>query len=315
MKYDKTIIAIDKLSKTFKSKNTPSFTAVDQISFSVQKGERVAFIGPNGAGKSTTLKMLTGILHPSNGKAQVAGFTPWLQRQQLAYRIGIVFGQRSQLWYQLPVKDSFELLAKIYNLPTEQYRQTLEELINTLELKNFINKPVKSLSLGQRMRCEIAASLLHRPSILFLDEPTIGLDITAKALLRDHLKKLAEKEETTIILTSHDMGDIEEICQRVVLINHGKILIDQAINHLKMQLFDTKQITFLTAEESPQLHIQGVVVTEQKPHHLTVQIEPNKTPIDEIIHQALKSLTVKDLSIENPPLESIISHLYSGARL
>ncbi|HEU4619150.1 MAG TPA: ATP-binding cassette domain-containing protein [Gammaproteobacteria bacterium] len=227
------IVDVEGLTKQFSRRRSESFTAVDRICFSITAGERVAFIGPNGAGKSTTLKMLTGLLYPTSGSARVAGFVPWKERRRLAYEIGIVFGQRSQLWYHLRVRDSFELLAKIYGLDAKLYRARAAHVAEVLRIGGLLDAPVKSLSLGQRMRCEIAAALLHRPKILFLDEPTIGLDVTAKALLREHLKHLAEAEDTVILLTSHDMGDIEQICARVILVNHGRLLLDKPLEELR----------------------------------------------------------------------------------
>src|SRR5262249_31130071 len=199
--------------------------AVQGVSFAVGRGERVAFIGPNGAGKSTTLKMLTGILRPTAGHAEVAGLVPWQQRRRLARHIGILFGQRSQLWYHLPVRTSFDLLGRIYGLTRARQAERQERLAHAFAIRDLLDRPVSQLSLGQRLRCEVAASLLHAPAILLLDEPTIGLDVTAKAALRDHLNALSREENTTILLTSHDTGDIERICERVILIDHGRLLL------------------------------------------------------------------------------------------
>jgi ABC-2 type transport system ATP-binding protein len=240
------IVHVQGLTKTFRRSDGRVFTAVDHIDFGIDAGERVAFIGPNGAGKSTTLKMLTGLLYPSSGSARVAGFVPWAERSRLAYEIGIVFGQRSQLWYHLRVRDSFALLGKIYGLDAGTYRARTAELAEVLRIGDLLESPVKSLSLGQRMRCEIAAALLHRPKILFLDEPTIGLDVTAKALLREHLKHLAEAEDTVIVLTSHDTGDIEEICARVILVNHGRVLLDQPLATLRSTLLREQRLPLET---------------------------------------------------------------------
>ena len=304
------IVEINGLSKHFQRKNQPDFKAVDEISMNVDIGERVAFIGPNGAGKSTTLKMLTGILYPTSGEASVAGFTPWQERQQLAYHIGLVFGQRSQLWYHLPVQDSFDLLSKIYDIGHKAYMDTLTHLKRVLDIESLMNKSVSSLSLGQRMRCEIAASLLHKPKILFLDEPTIGLDLTAKAQLREHLKYLAETEETTIMLTSHDTGDIEEICQRVILINHGNILVDTSLEQLKKDFMTRKQIVLTTMEETPELSMTGVETAQQERHRLVIWVDQHKASIDSVIGTALSKYSVQDITIETTPLESIIRDLY-----
>src|SRR5687768_6817732 len=205
----------------FVSPITRSVLAVDRVSFSIEPGERVAFIGPNGAGKSTTLKVLSGILHPDAGSAQVMGLVPWQDRQALGFHIGTVFGQRSQLWYHLPARDTFELLGRVYELDRAEQRRRVAELSEAFELGAHWDKPVSQLSLGERMRAEVAASLLHRPQVLFLDEPTIGLDVTAKAVMRDLLQRQSEQDGSTLLLTSHDTGDIERVCQRVVVIHGG----------------------------------------------------------------------------------------------
>lgn len=288
--------------------------AVKGISFDIAAGQRVAFIGPNGAGKSTTLKMLSGILHPTSGHAEVAGLVPWQARQKLAYHIGLVFGQRSQLWYQLPVRKSFDLLGKIYGVSDADYNAQLAHLTTMFNLGPLIDQPVKSLSLGQRMRCEIAASLLHRPKILFLDEPTIGLDVTTKAELRDHLCRLGEEEGTTIILTSHDTDDIEKICQRVILINHGEKLIDMSLGEMRRTYLRQKQIVLTTGEESPVLQIPGVLNVVSEPHKLSFEIDPAATLVSKIIAAALETLDIHDVSVSDVPLEEVIKHIYAGAR-
>lgn len=207
--------------------------AIHEISFEIKSGERIAFIGPNGAGKSTTIKMLTGILHPSSGHIEVLGMTPWKERHALGYHIGTVFGQRSQLWHHLPPSDTFNLLSKIYEIPAQDYKKRLVELIDLFEIGRLLDKPVRQLSLGERMRCEIVASLLHRPKILFLDEPTIGLDINAKLMIRGLLNKLSSDHGTTLFLTSHDTADIEQVCDRVIVLDHGDIIADSPLSELK----------------------------------------------------------------------------------
>ena len=303
------IVEAKGLTKTFLRARSEPFTAVSGVDFTIDAGERVAFIGPNGAGKSTTLKMLTGLLYPSAGAARVAGFVPWAERRRLAYEIGIVFGQRSQLWYHLRVRDSFDLLAKIYGLDSKLYRARAERITNVLQIEALLDEPVKALSLGQRMRCEIAAALLHGPKVLFLDEPTIGLDVTAKALLREHLKHLAEAEDTAIVLTSHDIGDIEHICARVILVNHGRILLDEPLENLRASFLREKRITIVTEDERPE-PFGAAVVVERGPHRLTLSIDASTCAIDEVVAEALKRLRVRDLTIENAPLEEIIRHLY-----
>ncbi|MDB5477588.1 MAG: natA [Alphaproteobacteria bacterium] len=288
--------------------------AVKDISFSIARGERVAFIGPNGAGKSTTLKMLSGILHPSGGHATVAGLVPWESRQKLAHRIGLVFGQRSQLWYHLPVRQSFALLGKIYGLDDAAYEAQLASLEHSFNLGPLLDQPVKSLSLGQRMRCEIAASLLHQPEILFLDEPTIGLDVTTKAELRDHLRAISNEKGTTIILTSHDTADIEEICDRVVLINHGEKLIDMTLPEMRKLYLRQKQLRFVTAEEHPHIVLPEAAQIKIAPHSLVIDIDPDIVPVAAIIGTVLQNLTVHDVAVSDRALEDVIRHIYTENR-
>jgi len=305
------IVDVKELTKRFRRGKRESVTAVDNIGFTITPGERVAFIGPNGAGKSTTLKMLTGILYPSSGSALVSGYVPWSQRKRLALEIGIVFGQRSQLWYHLKVRDSFDVLAKIYAIEPDTYRARAGHIAEVLRIADLVDRPVKSLSLGQRMRCEIAAALLHRPKVLFLDEPTIGLDVTAKALLREHLKHLAEAEDTVIVLTSHDTGNIEEICHRVILINHGRILLDKPLGDLRSAFLTTKQVTLVTEEEDPAAPSgEGVSVVGRARHRLTLAVDVTKQPVDKVVAAALGQLTVQDMTIENAPLDAVIRDLY-----
>jgi ABC-2 type transport system ATP-binding protein len=217
--------------------------AVDHISFRVEPGERVAFIGPNGAGKSTTLKILAGILHPTSGMVTVAGFVPSRDRQAVGFAIGTVFGQRSQLWYNLAARDTLELLAHVYEIPRDVWRTRLAELTDAFELGPLLDRPVRQLSLGERMRCEIAASLLHAPRVLFLDEPTIGLDVTAKATIRELLQRRSNEDGTTLLLTSHDTGDIEEVCDRVIIIHGGRILLDATVAEMKRRYPRTRHVT------------------------------------------------------------------------
>jgi ABC-2 type transport system ATP-binding protein len=217
--------------------------AVDGISFRVEAGERVAFIGPNGAGKSTTLKILAGILHPTSGLVRVAGLEPARERHALGFAIGTVFGQRSQLWYSLAARDTLELLAHVYEIPRATWRARLAELTDAFDLGPLLDRPVRQLSLGERMRCEIAASLLHAPRVLFLDEPTIGLDVTAKATIRELLQRRSNEDGTTLLLTSHDTGDIEEVCDRVVIIHRGRILMDATVAEMKRRYPRARHVT------------------------------------------------------------------------
>jgi len=221
---------------------TETVQAIDSLSFSIAPGERVAFIGPNGAGKSTTLKVLAGILRPDAGEVRVLGFVPSDERRRLAFHIGTVFGQRSQLWYQLPPRDTFELLGRVYEIDRRQHRRRVEMLTTLFELDALVDTPVRHLSLGERMRCEIAASLLHSPRLLFLDEPTIGLDVSAKAAIRDLLQTESERERVTLLLTSHDTGDIERVCTRVIVITHGRLLWDGPVAALRSAVIGNRAL-------------------------------------------------------------------------
>lgn len=288
--------------------------AIENLNFEIQPGERVAFIGPNGAGKSTTIKMLTGILYPSSGNIEVLGIIPWQDRESLGFKIGTVFGQRTQLWYHLPPSDTFSLLGKIYEMESSDYQKRVKELTDLFDLKPFMNKPVRQLSLGERMRCEIAASLLHRPQILFLDEPTIGLDINAKLMIRDLLNKLSQDHGTTLFLTSHDTADIEQVCDRVIILDHGKIIQDSSIKDLKKTTIKKKILTLLTSDEtSKALQLTGVKTLEMTAHHITYEVDISVIPIDQVIQEAFKITSVKDVTIEDPSMEEIIRELYHGA--
>jgi ABC-2 type transport system ATP-binding protein len=298
------------LRRLFRRVPTKDIVAVRDVTFKVAQGERVAFIGPNGAGKSTTLKMLTGILHPSSGHAEVAGIVPWRQRRELASKIGIVFGQRSQLWFHLPVRDSFDLLSRIYSIDRAAYVARLKVLAHTFDIEGFLARPVSELSLGQRIRCEIVAALLHAPAILLLDEPTIGLDVTAKAALRDHLNALSAVDGTTVLLTSHDTGDIEKICDRVIVIDQGALLLDEPLDRLRKEFLGRRSVVVVTAEENPTLEIAGTTMAASEPYRITLSVDIAQTTIEQVVSAAFRQLTVRDLIIENPPLEDIVKAIY-----
>jgi len=300
------------LAAMFRAAPQGEIAAVRGISFDIRPGERVAFIGPNGAGKSTTLKMLTGILTPSSGEALVAGLVPWERRQDLARRIGILFGQRSQLWYHLPVRDSLRLIARIYGLSRAESVARLDRLASTLAIGDLLDRPVAQLSLGQRLRCEIAAALLHAPPILLLDEPTIGLDVSAKAALRDHLITLSEEEGTTILLTSHDTGDIEKICERALVIDRGALLLDRPLAALRAEHLRHRVVTLMTEEETPSLDLPGVAVSGRAPHRVSFSVDLEVIPVERVISAALGRFGVRDLAIENPPLDDVIRAIYQG---
>ncbi len=287
--------------------------AVDGISFEIAAGERVAIIGPNGAGKSTTLKMLSGILEPTSGSAGVFELTPWLQRKALAYRIGVVFGQRSQLWAELPARDSFALLAHIYDQRGPEYERRREALIERFDIGPLLDQPVQRLSLGQRMRCEITASLLHGPSLLFLDEPTIGLDITAKAAIRDFITENAREAGQTVVLTSHDTRDIELVCERVIVINQGRIVVDQPTDQLRSRFLARKQVTLHAPFRQVEIDLPGVTRRPSAPHLAVFDVDTRQVRVERVIAAALEGGGIEDITIEDPPMEEVIGEIYAVA--
>ncbi|MFC7440983.1 ABC transporter ATP-binding protein [Laceyella putida] len=274
----------------------------------------LAFLGPNGAGKSTIIKMLTGILHPTNGHAEVLGFNPWQERAKLAFHIGSVFGQKSQLWYHLPPIDTFELMSRIYELPRGDYHKRRKELIERFELGEFLETPVRKLSLGQRMRCEIAATLLHRPKIVFLDEPTIGLDVVVKHKIRDLIKEMNKEEGTTLFLTSHDAGDIEQLCKRAIVINHGRIILDDTVSNMKRQFLKHKTIHLKLQEVPSRFDIPGVKLVKQKGAGLRLSVDTSQTSIENVLSHIVQNYHLVDVTIEDPSMEEIITHIYAQRR-
>jgi ABC-2 type transport system ATP-binding protein len=285
--------------------------AVAGIDLRIEPGELLAFIGPNGAGKSTTIKMLTGILYPTSGHATVLGLVPWRERQKLAFRIASVFGQRSQLWYHLPPADSLDLLAHIYELEPSAYRMRLRQLVEQFEIEHLLEVPVRKLSLGERMRCEIVGSLLHRPSLVFLDEPTIGLDVVAKQHIRQHIRELNEREGTTVFLTSHDAGDVEQLCRRVVVINHGRVVFDDTLSAMRQSfLRNMKRISLKLLSPLPPIVVPGVHVVRQDEYEVAVEIDTAQLPIEAAVSALMDGARVADVSIEDPPLEEIIAAMY-----
>ncbi len=284
--------------------------AVNDISFSVDEGEIMAFIGPNGAGKSTTIKMLTGILYPTHGKINVLGLDPALKRQQLAAQIGTVFGQKSQLWFHLPPTDSFRLLGDIYEVPADEYKKRLDYLVDIFDIGELLKTPVRKLSLGQRVRCEIAASLLHRPKILFLDEPTIGLDVVVKQKIRELILNINKEYNTTIFLTSHDAGDIEKICRRAMIIDHGKIVLDESVKKLKYDYLRRKIVSARFAEKQKPISIEGVKVIKSTDYAASLQVDTDIVPINKVVSVLGESGNLADITITDPPLEEIILEIF-----
>ena len=285
--------------------------AVDGISFSVEEGEALAFIGPNGAGKSTTIKMLTGILYPSSGNIKVLGLNPSKERVKLSYMIGSVFGQKEQLWVHLSAMENFKFFGSIYDMKKEDLEKRIDELANIFEIKNFINQPVKSLSLGQRMKCEMVASLLHNPKMLFFDEPTIGLDPIAKETLRKLIKKINKELGTTIFFTSHDVGDIEEVCKRVIIINDGKIVLDDSMKNLKYHHLNKKIVEVNLKNDIKIQEKDGIKILKAKDTLYKIEVDMNKTTMDELMG-LFKADDLQDITISSEPLEEIIKDIYRG---
>lgn len=307
MSYKNSVTVIN-LKKEFKQ---GSF-AVDDISFEIKRGEKVAFIGPNGAGKSTTIKLMTGIFQPTSGKVDILGMDPFSERKKVAYKIGTVFGQRSQLWYHLPAYHSFKLLATIYDIDSKQFEERLEHLSHLFQLDSFISRPVKELSLGERMRCELVSSLLHNPEVLFLDEPTIGLDLISKGAIREFVQQRAKLHETTIFLTSHDIDDIEKVCDRIILINHGKIVVDESVKTMKKRYFNHKLMTVKSEEPLPWHTHAGMQLVEEKKGGYVFKVDLHQITPQEAIQYIAEHCRFTDITIEDPPLEEIIKGIYQS---
>ena len=311
--------------------------AVKGIHFALEAGEVLAFIGPNGAGKSTTIKMLTGILYPSGGHAQVLGMVPWQQRRKLSYHIASVFGQKSQLWYHLPPQDTFDLLAHIYELDWSEYQKRRAFLIDVFDIAGYMRTPARKLSLGERMRCELAAALLHKPQVIFLDEPTIGLDVIAKQRIRELIGHLNTEEGVTVLLTSHDAGDVEQVCRRAIVINHGEIILDAPVAQLKRDYLKTKTVELLLQEmatnlvqtdaqtgmqllfavqdvQGGQQFDSGLKVANAQGHGLTLEVDTACCPLEPLIASIMRQCHILDMTITDPPMEQIIATIYSENR-
>jgi len=284
--------------------------ALDGISFHINEGELVGYIGPNGAGKSTTVKILSGILVPDNGYVQVLGKVPWKNRLEHVREIGVVFGQRTQLWWDLQTIESFELYKAIYVIPEQKYNQVLKTLIDTLDLADLLHIPVRQLSLGQRMRCDLAASLLHSPKILFLDEPTIGLDAVNKLAVRDFIRHLNQEQKVTILLTTHDMDDIEALCQRVIVLNEGKVYFDGALTDLRKKVLPERRLVVDLLKEHDRIAEKNADVIKQEGHRVWLQFNPMIISAPELIARITAKHAVSDLFVENPPIEELIANLY-----
>ncbi len=304
-----TLIEVAGLGRTFHVRGGPDVQAVQNISFSVAAGEMVGYIGPNGAGKSTTIKMLTGILVPTSGQILVCGLDPSRNRRALAGRMGVVFGQRTTLWWDLPLRDSFELLAKIYKIPRPRFEANLAKYVELLDLGDLLATPVRQLSLGQRMRGDITAALLHDPEILYLDEPTIGLDVISKGRLREFLRALNTERGTTLLLTTHDLHDIEALCDRVIVIDHGALVFDGTLDALHLEGGSTRTLVVDLVDEAPPIEVPGAVVTrvDGPRQWLSFPADASAAPI---VAAVAAAYDVADLSLREPDIEDVISDLY-----
>ncbi len=290
--------------------------AVRGISFEMEPGELLGFIGPNGAGKSTTIKILTGILHPTGGEADVLGLVPWRERRRLAYSIGTVFGQRPQLWYHLPAIDTLELFARIYELDGITARRRIAFLAEAFEISDLLETPVRKLSLGQRMRCEVAASLLHRPQLLLLDEPSIGLDVVAKQRIRDTVRTMSESEGVGVLLTSHDAGDIEALCRRVIIINHGQIVYQDTVSALKRRYLTSKTVEVRYAAQLPaDFGVAGTEVLKLGRYGAKLQFDTRATPVEAVIARLASAGNLVDVTISDPSLEQVIRTIYENTEV
>lgn len=321
------VIEVKNLSKSFKVKlkekglkgslksiikpKYKTIKAVRNVSFSVEKGEMIAFIGPNGAGKSTTIKMMTSILYPDKGSIKVMGLDPSRDRKKLSYEIGTVFGQKEQLWTHLTPYDNFKFFGAIYDIPEAAVEKKISELIELFELDSFINTPVRNLSLGQRIRCEIVASLIHEPKVLFLDEPTIGLDPVVKENIRSLIKRMNKEYKTTIFLTSHDVGDIEKLCKRVIIINNGTVVMDDTMENLKYNYLNKKIVEAKMKEMVNLDDEDGITILKDKGYNLKIEVDTTRKSVSDAI-KLLNPDNIIDINISNVPLEDIISDIYKS---
>lgn len=297
--------------KTLVHRPMKEIRAVDDISFTIEQGEMVAFLGPNGAGKSTTLKMLTGVLHPSAGEVTCLGLVPWKQRRQYVRRVGAVFGQKSQLIWDIPPSDAFYMNKAIYGVPDKEYNETLDELVELLQVGDIMRKPTRQLSLGERMKCEFIMAMLHRPELVFLDEPTIGLDMIAKESIRSFIRRMNERK-ITFILTTHDLEDVELLAERVMVINHGKIVVDDALSGLRSRLGAKKSVRLTTEQPVPDELPPGLRLLQRSgPLELELEIDTDVLPLKPFISHFNESYGILDMAIEALPIEAVMKQLYT----
>ncbi len=297
------------------NRKTRLVKALEDLSFSIDEGELIGYIGPNGAGKSTTVKIMSGILTPDSGNCEILGRTPWKERVNHVSCIGVVFGQRSQLWWDVPVKDSFDLLRDIYNISSVHYAKRLNELTQALQIESLLKTPVRQLSLGQRMRCEITAALLHSPRILFLDEPTIGLDAVSKLALREFLKDENRSKGVTMILTTHDMDDIAALCSKVMVIGHGKLLYNGSLNVLREQYAPLRCIRATLDKETLQSPIEGAEMVKIEGNEWSIFFDPHKTATHLMVERLAKKLVLKDIVIEEQSIDEMVATMYQEMSL
>ena len=308
--------------RTMVTREVETTTAVDDVSFDVQAGEMVGYLGPNGAGKSTTIKMMTGILVPTSGTVEVGGVVPWKDRQRNALQIGVVFGQRTQLWWDLPLKDSLNLIATLYRMPPAVYRRQYDRFVDLLEMSEFLDRPVRQLSLGQRMRGDLAAAMLYQPRILYLDEPTIGLDVVAKATMRDFIEEVNREHGTTVVLTTHDLADVERLCSRVILIDHGRVLYDGTVAELKSRYAPHRTLVVRVGADSEAgdriepddmaaLGAEVIVDDETTPDTVRLRFEGGRTAASDLIAALAARYSIADVSIVEPDLEGVVRQIYS----
>lgn len=291
------------------------FTAVNNISFKINQGEIVGYLGENGAGKSTTIKMLSGLLTPTNGIIKVNGIVPYKNRIQNNFQIGAVFGQKTQLWWDLPVFESFKLIGNLYKMTQKDYEKNLNWIVEKLELKELLNKQVRNLSLGQKMKCEIAATFLHKPKVVYLDEPTIGLDVLVKENIRKFIKEYNKEFNTTIILTTHDVKDVEELCDRIILIDKGKIIYDGNINSFRSKYSNNDFLTIFKKETISfinKIKLDGIEVVEESKNYIKIKFNQDKISIIEIIEKFKKYYTILNVETNEAKMEEILKEIYRG---
>ena len=297
--------------KSFIKRKYRIVKAVDSVSFKIKKGEIVGYIGPNGAGKSTTIKMLSGILKPDHGEIKVLGMNPFDDRIKYVKEIGVVFGQKSQLWWDIPAEESFDLLKDIYKIPDEEYEKNKKELVEILHLEDIIKSPVRQLSLGERMKCELVASLLHNPKILFLDEPTIGLDAISKVIVRDFIKRINKEKKMTIILTTHDMADIETLTDRLIVIGHGKKLYDGSVESIKNEYSNEKIVEIVYEELKKIPKIKNTEIISNDGSVLIIKIDTRYVKVSDITYEYSKVCEIKDINVFSEGIDEIIYKLYT----